>query len=310
MYKKLVFFLFFALFLVSLHSMAEDTNVVWLHGLTKNAETLQVYANLFAVERKMQSANQTYPTTTGMSNARSSAISNTNTALGTNATNPNNIAIGYDIGGLVARDIDKVGSYLFGGIVTVGTPNQGLYLANAFQNGGLQQYTDDAHSRLDGINLTVGGAAVVGSDLANLAEDYAYSHFNNPTGLEIQEGSEFINGLPANISVPSVYFWGHETSPVHWRFLSSIQNPPHSLPLDVTKDGVLADQVRNYKFACQHAQTKHTNAGIFHIFGTIGLAVAAAVEANPVIAVLAAIDATETYSEFQGRNNLNMHGNG
>ena len=93
--------------------MAQDRNAVYFYGLGKTQNESTAYGDKFAGERKMISrtnlnnyvTRQTDPA--GMQRVADDAYNGALTALGTQSTNPNNIAIGHDIGGLIVRNIHK-----------------------------------------------------------------------------------------------------------------------------------------------------------------------------------------------------------
>jgi hypothetical protein len=121
----------------------------------------------------------------------------------------------------------------FGGIITVGSPNNGAFIANALLDGTVDEAVADACARMgagpisqfgDASALRIGGS-IIAISLCNDFREIVDNFFadNSLTVEEISADSDFINFLnTAGGNVPVINIWGNEQSPVHWRLWSSI----------------------------------------------------------------------------------------
>ena len=119
----------------------QDRNVLWSHGLGENAATWNQMEAIFDAERRMSLGNQSpgYASFNGVAAATNETVNDIEAVFGqAGSRNPNNIGIGHSMGGNVLRNIDvtEVGAdQRFGGIITVGTPNDGAAIVNSIDNG-------------------------------------------------------------------------------------------------------------------------------------------------------------------------------
>jgi pimeloyl-ACP methyl ester carboxylesterase len=228
-----------------------DRNVIWIHGLDGDESSWSHYEQIFSQERAMNSLRKAYNSGNGLNNASYQVRSQIDTHLGVSATNSRNLAIGHSMGGLVARNLDRIlnnNSRRFGGIITVASPNNGAYIANSLQNGTLEAAAENAYQKLyagfhaQGIAATTTFPSVTGAinylltprKLADLL--LWYFDLNNAFGTEttnndLKVGSSIIRANNNYTSaIPRISMWAKESSPVHWRLLSSLMNQENGLP--------------------------------------------------------------------------------
>lgn len=155
---------------------------------------------------------------------------------------------GQGTAGLALRHIDATtaaNNKRFGGFITLGTPQDGLFLSDATINGDLTAYQADA-DQLDVTNyynipfsptVTVNGKNwkidYLGDYAKNFHEAYITSPSNvNQTAIDIRTNSSFISNLPSSINKPMINIYGNELTKSQWRTMSSHENRPHTLNLD------------------------------------------------------------------------------
>ena len=200
----------------------------WLHGLGENGQTWDEMEELFDLEKMDITTGTTvsrgYNSTDGVLIAQGDA---------TLRSGPSNIAIGHSMGGIVARAIndDPADPRVIGGIITVGTPNNGAAIANSLLNGDVATATDFAcNSLLAGPLSEVPFASVIVQQITNnivcnqLGEIVTplLEGQSNQSAVDLAVGSQVITGLTdQNSGIPQVAIWGNERSPVHWRLVSS-----------------------------------------------------------------------------------------
>jgi pimeloyl-ACP methyl ester carboxylesterase len=126
-----------------------ERTVVWVHGWEGSANSWGIYARKFGNdlgtdgirrngEREMKSFRVDYkkPVRAQTVNAAVTMVKQQVAAAGI-APSSQNIFIGHSLGGLTTRQIDKLdnGTNLYGGFITVGTPNKGAIIAKAVMEG-------------------------------------------------------------------------------------------------------------------------------------------------------------------------------
>lgn len=114
--------------LIPFISNGQDNRVYWLHGFG-GGTPWQIYQQNFQNSRELNSVSPTYAQNTldGVENAANTV----NTQM---VNSPNNVIIGYSMGGVVAREMERTFSARVGGIVTVASPNKGVYIMNSIRN--------------------------------------------------------------------------------------------------------------------------------------------------------------------------------
>ncbi len=226
-----------------------DRNVIWMHGLDGNKESWEYYETLFSSTRRMNSVRESYNTGNGVDYASNNMVNIVDDILGSQSTHHKNMAIGHSMGGVVARNVDKLTDESlnrFGGIVTVASPNNGAYIANSLYNGDMDEFLDnDFTSLFSGpyaqtlpmtwvvplpspifqTAATFFTAGTTPSSIVNIfSRFFEYTNLvgSDATNTDFKVGSSFINELnDFEASVPMISVWANENTPVHWRLLSS-----------------------------------------------------------------------------------------
>lgn len=210
---------------------AQDRNVVWVHGMGGDLSAWEYYETIFTQERQMAGHRGEYYTGDGIDNAANRVISDVTSSIGANSQN---IAIGHSMGGLMIRDVERLpgGNGMFGGIITINSPNYGAPIANSISEGSLDAIINDACEKLSAGPLKQ-GFSVPWNITSNLTNDALCLLLENIVIIQGMAGStktledlsvgsnviNKINNYPTNI--PRISIWSQEDSPVHWRLASS-----------------------------------------------------------------------------------------
>lgn len=224
----------------------QDRNVYWVHGLGEDSDTWQAMEDIFDVERRMNNDINTnidnslgYPAFDGVNDATANVIGDIENTYSINgSTNDRNIGIGHSLGGNILRDIDATelgNNQRFGGLITVGTPNNGAMISNNLANGTIDQAINHACDEV------MAGPNTIINPLLNFLGQIVAPHIfcrvlkkicvdpllgaqQNVTASNLMVGSLFINTTYINQSnIPKISIWGNEQSPVHWRLASSFE---------------------------------------------------------------------------------------
>ena len=228
----------------------QPRNVIWLHGLGDNASTWQHYEQIFTAERQINSLRESYTSSLGIDHATTSALDTIDNLLGSGAFHQRNLAIGHSMGGVVARNIDRIAlnhQKRFGGIITVASPNYGAGIANSLIDGSVTNAAANAVSRLSAgpyaqlfpFSWIAGG--IIYQTFTFSPSNIGNLFVNNPqiqnflssstSASDLRVGSQKlleINGYSSTI--PRISLWAEERSPVHWRILGSYLNHSLNLP--------------------------------------------------------------------------------
>jgi hypothetical protein len=216
--------------------MAVDRNTVYFYGLGKTQNESTAYGNKFAAERKMDSKTDfNYVTRQtdrgGMQKVADDAYTETLLRLGAQSTDPNNIAIGHDIGGLIARSIYKNHGGTFGGIILTGTPNQDMVIVTNFINGRIQSEFTQTGLELAGdikALFNFDGNNFGNISIAEIPIRWAQRQFGaNPANIfasvnHLQRNSSFLRDVADAPRVNTITIRGNENDPAVWRYFSSI----------------------------------------------------------------------------------------
>jgi len=210
---------------------AQDRNVIWVHGLGGNLSDWEYYESVFTQERQMNGHRNTYYTGGRIDDASIRVINDVNNNVGGNSQN---IAIGHSMGGLMIRDAERLAgnNTLFGGIITVNTPNYGAPIANAIAAGNLDAIINSACEKLSAGPLKQGFSVPwnITSGLTNDALCLLLKKIvvivnlagNHETLEDLSVGSTAIKNINNSSSnTPRISIWSQEDSPVHWRLASS-----------------------------------------------------------------------------------------
>ncbi|MCK4664107.1 MAG: hypothetical protein KAT68_14665 [Bacteroidales bacterium] len=231
-YKHIVFLIF--LFISITKLSAQDRNVVWVHGFGDDKSSWEHYEAIFTQERQINSLRETYNTYKGIDYAAYKVINSVN-VLGSDATNPRNIAVGHSMGGLMIRDVDRLTgtSKRFGGLITVATPNYGAPIANSLIAGSVVNAAANACNKLGAgpiAQLFSLPWNIIGNNISTnyICKLFIENNFiqdlqnTSTTKNDLRVGSSTINKINShNTTIPRISIWAQENSPVHWRMLSS-----------------------------------------------------------------------------------------
>ena len=112
-----------------------------------NQSVWEYYETIFTQERQMVGHRKKYYTGDGIDNATNRVISDVSSSIGANTQN---IAIGHSMGGLMIRNVERLpgGNGMFGGIITINSPNYGAPIANSISDGSLDGIISDACNKL------------------------------------------------------------------------------------------------------------------------------------------------------------------
>lgn len=229
---------------------SQERNVYWLHGFGGSSSTWEEMEQYFLNEvdafTENSSINITYPSKIGVSSASQ--------YLFANLPNDNNsIAICHSMGGVVARHMDRNYSDQFAGIITVGTPNDGAAISNSLDDGSVDDFTNFAcRSLTAGPSSVIPGVGVIirlitPTILCNVLNDQIIGDLlqsqNNESARDQAVGSPIMEELNNGSSgTPIFSIWGEESSPVHWRLISSIDSDKQN----DTKWVNIADDFRSF----------------------------------------------------------------
>lgn len=271
---------------------AQTRNVSWLHGLGQNGTAWDEMEVIFRDEKLMitdaSDISIGYESEEGVQVAQDDAVI---------ISDPNGIVIGHSMGGVVARaiDDDPTDQRDFGGIITVGTPNNGAAIANSLLNGDVANATNFAcNSMLAGptseipivpINLQGFTVGMICNGVNNFIVPLIEGQ-TNQSAQDLAVGSDVITNLSGQISgIPQVAIWGNERSPVHWRLLSSLASENEN-------DTEWMDRARNFRTLYNVYSIAHTSVAV--VTGIIGFFNAAAWKTTIV----------ETYKAVQWRKGV------
>ncbi len=243
----LISFLFFFYFSIN----AQQRNVDWVHGLGGNTSSWAYYEQIFNTERNINSLNLYYDTSTSIDYS-ANQVRNGVMNYWYDAYNNRNLAIGHSMGGLMIRDVDRYtaqNNKVFGGYITVCTPNYGAGIANSILDGSVQdaavdamnKITDGPLSQLFGLPYTI--IPNLTTDLVgnlfidnNIINNMISNGYPTPIVQDLKQGSNTIDAINYytdnyNQDIPRISVWGNETSPVHWQMLSfELYNNDQQLP--------------------------------------------------------------------------------
>lgn len=227
---------------IQLPAQEQPRNVVWVHGLDGDESSWRHYEQIFTGERNINSLRKAYNTGNGLNPAALQVSNIIDSNLPGSATHPRNLAICHSMGGLVARNIDRLtpNGRQFGGLITVTSPNYGAPIANSLLNGSVTNAAHDAVKKLWAgpyastlpltwslFALTLGHVNLVFTPtrIANLFvsnKKIQYLIGNPTTNSDLMVGSPTIESINSHTStIPMISIWAQESSPVHWRMFGS-----------------------------------------------------------------------------------------
>lgn len=108
---------------------AQDRRTHYLHGLNDNAAVWRIYEPTFEAQRRMNATAHEY------NNASVVGVRTSETFLENRIGGTQNYLIGHSMGGLVARELERQTPIEVNAIITIGTPNNGAFVATNVRNG-------------------------------------------------------------------------------------------------------------------------------------------------------------------------------
>jgi hypothetical protein len=233
--------------------------VVWVHGWEGSGKSWGVYSRKYGRdigadnirregERKMNClrvdyAQRNVPTDYAQTVVQAATIVKRQVADAQIMPSDQNIFIGHSLGGLTTRQIDRAdnGTNLFGGFITVGTPNKGAIVAQAVMEGRGDKFVDEAVRALVApFYDTWVGALLISLTVIN--DDVQLIRRVFPIigpAEDLSPASGLINGLNnfGHDNKKIITISARESGQKLWRELSSIAlNAPSELPLHQVGD--------------------------------------------------------------------------
>lgn len=296
---------------------AQERQVVFFYGLGKNQNDISAYMNKFSTERRIRPLPTTgtaftYQTrqTAGMPQVIQDATTEATQFLGVNVSNIRNVAIGHDMGGLIAQSIASH-SNMFRGIILTGTPNQDMTIVTNFINGRMQ-----SEFRATGLALAADvqssfifdGVDFGRISIADIPSRWAQRLFGtNPGNVfrsvsDLQRNTPFMSNLAntRNNSLPTVTIWGNENDPAVWRYFSSI----NGRAIGAVPEGSIADSDMDMTNLVNNTiRTTRNQADLAFVTGIVkvfaGIFALAAAPITGVTAVAAVGAGIAAFKDFQ-----------
>jgi hypothetical protein len=196
--------------------------------------------------------------------------------LGANVAEPRNVALGHDIGGLIARRLNHTNPNMFGGMILTGTPNTEMHIATNYINGRLQrEFKATGMERAPNVKASfkLGSQDFGQIPVAEIPMKWAEKTFGaDPAAVfnsvnDLQKNSEFLRNL-GNPTIPTVTIWGNENDPAVWRFFSSVNGAAiGATPMVTTdvSDEPLAGFIRTVRTEADGTITKQNWTGALKI---------------------------------------------
>ena len=209
---------------------AQNRPVIWVHGLGEDGTTWDIYDNLFDAERQIDGRSREYNDGAGVA-AFANAVNNgiTTDFPGTSGPGCINIGVGHSLGGLAIRELDRTrtgNNRRLGGLITIGTPNDGAPIVNSIQNGDVTDVMNDACERLSAgpfseipyVPVVVQGVSnnIICNILSNnLLDGIFQTQAAGPSPADAAVGSPFLTTLNSSSpNIPAISIRGNENSPV------------------------------------------------------------------------------------------------
>jgi hypothetical protein len=204
--------------------ITSDRNVSLIHGLGDPQGWIP-FRNFFTGEdnRRMSTSRPEYSAANGLNSATTQIP----------FISSNTVVIAHSLGGVIARRADRSSSTA--GIITVGSPLDGAPIANALQEGRVNQAVNDAANQLSAGPLaqfgylspliTFVGQAIRVTYLADKIDENVNSTKFGGVNIvnDIKVGGSAVeqdkNTTPT--TTPKISIWGNENTPIHWNILAS-----------------------------------------------------------------------------------------
>jgi hypothetical protein len=240
-------------------------NVVWVHGLEGGLNSWGIYSRKYGRdigtdgvvrdgERKMNCFRVDYttkPDKYAQSVIEGVALVKSELAAANIAPSNQNIFIGHSLGGLTTRKIDQMdnGTNLYGGFITVGTPNKGALIAKAVMDGKGDDFVNNAVFALLSPFYDSWVGVLLSLPLINTQVNYIKKVFPEKGPAEdLSTTSPLINSLNAfnHGDKKIITLAARESGQKLWRETSSLAiNQPSKLPLHQVGDDVMGNTMAN-----------------------------------------------------------------
>jgi pimeloyl-ACP methyl ester carboxylesterase len=233
MKKNITFILYMLLVSGCLYAQTDRTPF-YVHGYNDDDTQWQNWQNLFAGERFMTTGNNTaYTSDQGVAAMAGDAAAILNVAP---SVSP--IYFGHSMGGVVGMHVDANGwaPGRVGGIITAGSPLDGIRTVNNVNNGNVINFaTSSVDKVLKGPIRQFGAAqgtlyTVASYYMRDLADDNIdliiatlLPQAQTQSAIDLSEGSAYMNSGVRNITTGTakVHIYGNEHSPVLWRLAAA-----------------------------------------------------------------------------------------
>jgi hypothetical protein len=250
--KKLICILITGIMICPLNKiMAQSRKVYWIHGLSGNANSLKPHDDYFKNLYQMNSKCTYVSTANGIQGAAQELSTQVNSD-----TQNRNILVAHSMGGVNSLWLHKIkGSSYVGGLVSMGSPYKGAYIADNIDNGVMDQIVSEGFDKgskgvrseplvaaswmtntlmLKAINALF-GTEVVPTTFYGLLEGTAKAIFkcvayditqSSITRNSLKIGSSDIKAIQQYTAFtnPTISFYGVEDYPATLRFVSSRLN--------------------------------------------------------------------------------------
>jgi hypothetical protein len=241
---------------------SQSRNVYWVHGLSGDANSLKPHDDYFKPIYQMNTYRPSVTTANGIQGAAQALAADPN--MKADASN-RNIVIAHSMGGVNSVWLHKMkGSSYVGGLVSMGSPYKGAYVANNLDNGVLDALIADGVKKgSQGIRNEPAVVAVfmtytpvittlnalfgtnVPTTLYKLMNDMASTALRKTIDQQVVQSATTRNSLKVGGSdinaiqqyssfiVPSISLYGVEDYPATLRFLSSRLSREYNKSVDV-----------------------------------------------------------------------------
>jgi pimeloyl-ACP methyl ester carboxylesterase len=243
-----------------------DRNIVWVHGWEGSRKSWAVYSRKYGSdvgidgitrngERKMKCFRVDYGDRSSNEYAQTvteaAGIVKRQVAAAGIMPSSQNIFIGHSLGGLTTRQIDKLdgGTNLYGGFITVATPNKGAIIAKAVMEGKGDKFVDEGIRALVlPFYDTWVGSLLIGLTVINDRVHFIKRIFPQIGPAEdLSTTSGLINGLNNGFSHGDkkiIAISARESGEKLWREVSSLAlHAPSNLPLHELGDDDLPNKM-------------------------------------------------------------------
>lgn len=237
--------------------MAQSRNVIWVHGLSGDASSLEPHDTYFKALYQMNTFRPSVTTANGIQGAAQALYADLNSRTDVNYRN---IVVAHSMGGVNSVWLHKYansissgkGSQYVGGLISMGSPYKGAYVANNIDNGVMDALISDGVSKgskgvrsepaviatfmtlapvLTAINALFGNPKPATLyDLMNMTASVILHYITDvkvtqspTTRNSLKVGSSDINAIQqyTSFTVPSIALYGVEDYPATLRFITS-----------------------------------------------------------------------------------------